>query len=385
MLLPFMKPRPSRRHARAALRVASLICLLALLPSCTTVRFLSQAAAGQWRLNKRAEPIAELLAKPTTDERTRQRLAQVLSVKAYGDLHGLDMHANYETYVELERPYVVWFVNASHPLAFLPLTFGFPIVGGFPGLSWFDEERAKSFAEQLGAQGWDVHVRGVSAFSTGGWFDDPVLSTMFYEHPAQIGFLANTILHESLHATVLIPNQQFFNESLASFVADTMTPDYLSQAYPDRPHELSLYLQARETSKQMVKVLVSTFEQLNQLYLSTWSDEQKLAEKARVIDELIKRLPFETRPNNATLIGFQLYQEGSAEFEALFAACQRQWPRFIEAVDSLRADHFAEPQTIDIGPTVQRLVDQQCLPLPTTSQPPPLSKQLRQRAARRGN
>ena len=369
------------RSGAKACRAIGLALLVTVVSSCTTVRFLSQAAAGQWRLGQRAEPIQELLTKPSTSEETRKRLEQVLKVKAYGKQHGLNMHSNYETYIELERPYVVWFVNASHPLAFSPLTFNFPIVGGFPGLGWFDAERAYAFRDRLASHGWDVNVRGVTAFSTGGWFDDPVLSSMFYDHPAQVGYLANTILHESLHATVLIPDQQFFNESLASFVADTMTPDYLREAYPSDPSVLDVYTSARQQGKQMVRILVATFEQLNQLYTSVLTDEQKLAEKERVLNELVKVVPFETRPNNATLIGFQLYQEGNLEFEALFEKCQQQWPLFIEAVDSLRPEHFAEPQTIDIGPTVTQLVQRDCKPFPPVKQRRTRSKQLRQRAA----
>lgn len=358
------------------------LALLLGLTSCTTARFLTQAAAGQWRLNRQAVAIEKLQADPATSQQTRERLRQLTLVKTYGETHGLSMHENYRTYVDLERPYVVWFVNASHPLAFLPVTFQFPIVGGFPGLSWFDESRAIEFKNWLSEQGWDVNMRGVTAFSTGGWFRDPVLSTMFYDHPASVGYFANTILHESVHATVLIPDQQVFNESLASFVADTMTPDFLRQAYPEQPELLRVYEEARQNGKRMIAKLVLAYQQLNWVYLSEVPEQEKLAFKNRIIDGLMEEIPFQERPNNATLIGFQLYQEGGQEFEELFKACENSWPRFIRAVDSLHAEHFGEPQTMNIGQPVRLLTDARCQPLPKPTTRQTGSKQLALRRAR---
>lgn len=354
-----------------------VLCLCA--SGCTTARFLTQAAAGQWKLGRNAVPIEELESDPETPEQTRQRLQQLARVRAYGERHGLLMHENYRSYVDLGRPYVVWFVNASHPMAFLPLTFGFPIVGSFPGLSWFDESRAVEFKEWLETYGWDVNVRGVTAFSTGGWFEDPVLSTMFYDHPASVGLFANTILHESLHATVLVADQQYFNESLASFVADTMTPKFLREAYPDQPKLWKIYDVTRQSNRELIRKLVWTFQQLNLLYQSPIEDWAKLMIKHNIIDQLMAEIPFQERPNNATLIGFQLYQEGTAEFQQLFATCGESWPRFIRAVDSLRAEHFDEPQTLNIGSTVKLLTAARCEPLSHTTMPATISKQVRVR------
>lgn len=359
--------------------------LILISTSCTTARFLTQAAAGQWRLNRQAVPIERLEADPTTSDETKSRLAQLALVKTYGEKHGLLMHANYRSYIDLDRPYVVWFVNASHPMAFLPLTFNFPIVGSFPGLSWFDESRAVEFKEWLGSYGWDVSMRGVTAFSTGGWFEDPVLSSMFYDHPASVGLFANTILHESLHATVLVPDQQYFNESLASFVADTMTPDFLRRAYPDQPELVEKYDEARQTSKAIINKLVWTFQQLNLVYQSPIEDYAKLAIKENVIDQLLKEIPFQDRPNNAMLIGFQLYQEGTAEFQELFEACGKSWPVFIRAIDSLDSEHFDESQTMHVGQTVKRLTLAQCKPLPSTVDPRSRSKQVELRHQRQSH
>ncbi len=256
-------------------------CCVALLTasSCTISRFLTQAAAGQWQLNRRSQPIDELLAAPTTSAEVRTRLGQLEHVKTYGSRHGLLMHKNYRDYIQLDQPYVVWFVNGSHPLAFLPLTFTFPIVGSFPGISWFDEQRAIDFKQQLDEGGWDVNLRGVTAFSTGGWFRDPVLSTMYFDHPAQVGYFANTILHESVHATVLVPDQQYFNESLASFVADTMTPPFLAEAYASSPATLAAYEETRKMGEYIIEKLLTTFKELDAVYQSERLGRSQVGQK----------------------------------------------------------------------------------------------------------
>lgn len=343
-----------------------VIGCLWLLIGCTTTRFLTQAAAGQWQLYRQGRPLQEVIHDPQTDELTRRFLQEVVSIKSFGSAHGLSMHENYEHFVQLDRKFVVWFVNASAPLAFYPKTFDFPIVGSFPGLSWFDEADARSFAIELQAAGWDVNVRGVSAYSTGGWFDDPVLSSMFSDEPAAMGLLANVVLHESLHATVLVENQQYFNESLASFVANELTPTYLVQRFGKDSVELRAYEETLLKGKVVVEILGDAFAKLNALYMSAASPEAKLAEKARIFHELQSQLDFETPPNNATLIGFALYHEGEQEMKQLRATCS-SWPAFIKAVQSLRADDFPTEQSPAIGPVFDRLTRLGCQPL---TQPP---------------
>src|SRR4029078_3952588 len=128
-----------------------------------------------------------------------------------------------------DRPAAVWVVSACEQLRFRSKEWHFPIVGSFPYLGWFDLEQAKAFADELRAESWDVDVRGAHAYSTLGWFRDAVLSTMIPEGKEALGELVNVVLHESVHATVYIEGQAFFNESIASFIADRLTDHYLIQ------------------------------------------------------------------------------------------------------------------------------------------------------------
>lgn len=360
---------------------APLVLSLSFCSSaCTTTHFLTQAALGQLELATDARPIDEAIADPKTDERTRRLLREVLRIKDYGSTYGLDMHENYQEFVQLDRPFVVWFVNASAPLAFYPKTFWFPIVGSFPGLSWFDQEDADEFANELREEGWDVNVRGVTAFSTGGWFDDPIVSSMLFDHPAALGFLVNTVLHESLHATVLVPDQQYFNESLASFVGRELTPPYLTQHYGPESVELREYLAAMERGQLNFELMAQANTELTALYMSTLPPEEKLRRKQAILDELASKVPFEAPPNNATLIGVQLYNEGQAEMEELFARCGT-WQRFIAAAGSLRTHHFGVEQSPQIGPALKALTARGCEPFPIP-EPKLWGRALQQRRAR---
>src|SRR6185312_14274837 len=110
-------------------------------------------------------------------------------------------------------------------------TWWFPIVGRVPYLGWFDRDDAHDFADELHREGWDSDVGAADAYSTLGWFDDPVLSTMIAGGDEAVGELVNVILHESVHATLYVDGQTRFNESLAEFVAGKLTTVYLGAHY----------------------------------------------------------------------------------------------------------------------------------------------------------
>src|SRR5690606_33885389 len=134
---------------------------------------------------------------------------------------GLNRTRNYDHYADLQRPAAVWVVQAAPRLELTERAWSFPIVGTVPYLGFFDETEAQAFARELElAEDLDVDVRTAAAYSTLGWLRAPVLSTMIADGPEALGELVNIVLHESVHATVYVPGQSAFDESLASFVAD---------------------------------------------------------------------------------------------------------------------------------------------------------------------
>jgi predicted aminopeptidase len=340
---------------------ACLLLASSLLSGCSTIRYVAQAAGGQWELVSEARPIPEVLADPKTSDQTRELLSEVEKVRRYAWQRGLKTGANYRKYVELDREYPIWFVNASAPLEFRAKIFSFPIVGSFPGLAWFDKKNAERFRDRLSQQGWDVNMRGVAAFSTGGYFPDPIVWSMLSRSPGAEASLINTVLHESVHATVLIKDQQFFNESLASFIADTMTGEYLQYRTGEAmPAELHAYLYAKQLGQQRVKQFNGFYQELDAVYGSALPDVEKYARKKQIIDRLVKELRLANRPNNATLIGFRLYQVGGPNFTALYDACGRNWRRFLSAVSSVSTPDFGKEQSSEIGPVLDRLRERGC-------------------------
>ncbi len=345
-----------------------LLLLLGATQAGCGVGYVWQGALGQLDLLSSAHEISDVVEDPATSPQTRLLLDEVGRIKSYGVGQGLRLSGNYEEYVpqtpERDPNYVVWFVNASEPLAFVPKVFSFPVVGSFPGLSWFDQEDANEFADELRAEGWDVNVRGVSAYSTGGWFDDPILWTMFADGENAFGSLTNVILHESVHATVLVPGQQYFNESLASFVADGMSPQYLSTRFGSDSSQLRTYVERRSLYLEQMGLLVSAYEKLDRLYQSSVTTSRKLRRKREIFDSLRRQLQTDMPLNNATLIGVQLYRVASDEFQALFESCGRSWPHFLRATGSLMPDHFAEEQQADFGSVLTKLTQRGCRPWP---------------------
>jgi predicted aminopeptidase len=363
-----------------------------LLGGCTGVTFVWQASVGQLDLLSRARDIDDVLVDPETPKTTREMLEEVGRVKSFASTQGLRFNGNYENYVAQESghpEFVVWFVNASAPLSFEPKVFAFPIVGSFPGLGYWDERDAKEFASELREEGWDANIRGVRAFSTGGWFNDPVLWTMFADSENAYGYLANVLLHESVHATVLVKDQQYFNESLASFVADEMTSGYLALRFGEDSAQLRIYRERYELYRQHTRLMLRAFDELSFLYQSEQTDEAKSRRKRAIYAELSTRLEAETEINNATLVGIQLYQGAPAEFRALFEACGGSWPRLLQATGGLRSEHFVDEQTPDFGPVLTRLAHAECRrPAPVLPKARPLhstpSRQQRERLRRAG-
>lgn len=325
------------------------------------IRFVAQAAGGHMEMVAAARPIPEVLADKNTPPLTRKLLSHVKSVRRFARANGLHVSGNYEYYVKLDRKYPIWFVNASHPLRFAARTFRFPIIGSFPGLAWFAQKDAEQFADTLKAAGLDVNIRGVGAFSTGGWFDDPIVWSMLSKRPAGVFYLINTVLHESVHATVLVKDQQYFNESLASYIANTMTAHYLQQQTGEKmPPALQAYLRGKARGRKRAKVFNQTYQALDKVYRGQASAEEKLAQKNQIIQALRDRFKLKGTVNNATLIGFRLYHVGRDDFSELFEACGYNWRRFLTAVSSIPSEDFGKQQRSDFGPVVDAVTARGC-------------------------
>jgi predicted aminopeptidase len=325
-------------------------------------QFLAQAAHGQLDLLARAQPIEKVIRDPDTPLRTAMLLAEIPAIKQYGRSYGLSIRHNYETFVLLpegHRSATVWFVGAADPVAFRPVPWCFPIVGCFPGLGWFDEDDAVHFKQQMEAAGYDAVARPASAYSTGGWFPDPVVSSMLGSGDDALPYLANTILHESVHATVLVPDEQFFNESFASYVADALTDQWILQRFgPGSPEDVAWTLGQALNLPRSARRLAA-YHALDAVYKSNnLTREQKLAKKAAIIDELVADLHLRQRPNNATLNETKLYEGGANALRAAHRACG-DLRKLVDAAKTLHRSDFQKTLQDDLTP-IGRLLAARC-------------------------
>lgn len=379
-------------RAKAGLITATFLVLSLSASGCSTAKYLFQATEGQLALINQAKPIPEVVKDPRTPPRVKDLLGEIAPIKKFGESQGLKPTTNYTEYVKLDRPAAVWVVSACEPLEFKSRVWHFPIVGSFPYLGWFDLNQAKDFAKDLRADGLDVDVRGAAAYSTLGWFRDAILSTMLGEGDQALGELANVVIHESVHATVYISGQAYFNESLASFVADRLSEVYLDsrpQAVPATKEELDVhaaafklsafdehpaapgaqmisrerlaYLQGMADGEVRRKKLHEAYEQLKALYASRKTPETKLEEKKVILDRLKADLGIKRDINNATLIQYATYNTGSPEFEALWKACGSDSRRFMSAMGTLKGSSFQLPQQEDLGPVLSPLTQAGCV------------------------
>lgn len=329
-------------------RAALVLCAL-LATGCETTRYVAQAAHGQFDLLGRARPIEDVVNDPRTPLRTAMLLAEIPAIKTYGRSYGLSIRRNYQKYVALGRPAAVWFVGAADPLKFKPLKFCFPIVGCFAGLGWFDEEDGIKHKLELEAKGYDAIVRPASAYSTGGWFPDPVLSTMLRGGDDALPELFNVIIHESVHATVLVKDQPFFNESFATYVADTLTDHWIQERFgPGSPEDLAWTLGQAVTLSRTARLLAA-YNDLKKLYDSQLPREAKLVQKERIIDELVTDLRLRKRPNNASLTETRVYNGGVDSLIDAHRACG-DLRKLVLAGRTLKREDFTKTLQEDLAP-----------------------------------
>jgi predicted aminopeptidase len=336
-------------------RLALAIAAVAL-GGCLMPQYLGQAAAGQLDLLTRARTLDEVIADPEVPARTRVLLSAIPGIKAFGARRGLDTARNYRTYTELETDAAVWFVGAAPPLSFEARKWCFPIAGCFTGLGWFDEEDAVRHRASLERRGWDAFARPAIAYSTGGWFPDPVISPMLSTEDDAWAELANVILHESVHATVLVPDQPFFNEGIAAYVADAMTDDWLVETFGPESAERALYQADQKERAARIERMLTTYRELDAVYRSAATDTVKRQRKAAIIDQVVADLKLRYRPNNASLVEVRVYQASRGGFARVHTGCG-DLGRMVKAADRLTRDDFREELQEDLTPVMRRLAD----------------------------
>jgi predicted aminopeptidase len=342
-------------------RVLTVALTAALASGCLMPRYVGQAACGQLDLLARARPIEEVIADPAVPLRIRELLVEIPSIKAFAAAHGLTITRNYRTYSDLGRDYAVYFVGAARRLSFEARTWCFPIAGCFTGLGWFDEDDAVAFRDRLEREGWDAFARPASAYSTGGWFPDPLLSSMLPDRDPRtadettgLAELANVFFHESVHATVFIPDQPYFNEGLAEYVGDALTDDLLVARFGALAPEVAAWRGLQAWRAARVTRELEAYDELKALYDSDLPDAQKLARKDAILTRLQQDLALRRRPNNASLVEVRVYLASYQGFAAVHQACGSA-EAMIRAAATVRRADFGQAVQDDLAPVLARM------------------------------
>lgn len=327
----------------------SLLLPLALaLSGCATTEYYAQAICGQWEIWSRSRPIAEVMADAALDPAVRAKLEEALAARRYAsEFLSLPDNGSYAAYADLKRPYVVWNVFAAPPLSLEPRRSCFPVAGCVIYRGYFAERDAESHAAGLGAAGDDVYVAGVAAYSTLGWFDDPVLNTVLHYDNAD---LAGLIFHELAHQVVYVRDDSRFNESFATVVEEEGVRRYLAATVGEAA--LARYRERQRFEEEFLALALRYRDRLASLYEGGDSPEAKLRGKQELLAELQERLkPLAQRLprsrllrrwttetlGNAHLASVAAYHDLAPAFRVLLAREGGDLPRFYRAVKKLAA------------------------------------------------
>jgi predicted aminopeptidase len=293
------------------------LALLLLLTGCDTLSYYGQAIGGHLQIMNAARPVDEWLADPATPAELRARLDLAKRVRRFASSSlALPDNRSYTKYAELHRPYAVWNVFAAPEFSVSPKQECFPVTGCVAYRGFFSEQDAKAHAERLKAQGYDVYVGGVPAYSTLGWFDDPLLSTFIrYPDPQ----LARLIFHELAHQVVYAPHDTAFNESFAVTVEQEGVRRWLEAE--GHPGDLDAFKAAQARRQQFADRVKDARSRLATLYAQGLPAEEMRRRKAEEFVRLRGFYPgaVPAEANNAFLVSVALYTELVPQFEKLLA------------------------------------------------------------------
>lgn len=265
-------------------RLAWIAIGIALLSfaSCSSLGYYWQAMRGQLEISTKQRPVADWLANESLDPKTRGQLARTAEIRAFasGEL-ALPDNQSYRSYADLGRPHVLWNVFAAPEFSNELLQSCFPIAGCVSYRGFFAEQKALVYAEEMRRQGHDVYVGGVPAYSTLGWFNDPLLNT-FIQYPE--AELARLIFHELAHQVVYVKDDSMFNESFATAVEEEGVKRWI--AARNAPELVQQWRAGSERRAQFRQIVARYREQLAALYASDADLANKRARKTQVFAAL---------------------------------------------------------------------------------------------------
>ncbi len=322
------------------------VAALLLLSGCGTIDYYAQAVSGHVEIMLLAEPIDERLRRADTPEPLRAKLTRALAIREFASRElKLPDNGSYRSYADLGRPFVLWNVFAAPEFSVKPVESCFLFAGCVSYRGFYSEERAKQHAAELAAEGYDTYIVGVSAYSTLGWFDDPVLSTFLQYSETEV---ARTVFHELAHQVLYLKGDTMFNESFATAVEEEGARRWLEREGTPALHAAST--EARRRRTQFVALVLKYRARLAAHYAEPLAPEEKRAGKQRLFAEMLEEYRglkgswggfsgydrlFARGANNAMLASVASYTELVPGFRALLSQGQGDLGAFYSAARDL--------------------------------------------------
>jgi len=324
--------------------------LCALLAGCADLGYYAQSVSGQLSVLSARQPIAEVIADPATDPQLAARLKLALEIRDYGSrVLNLPDNGSYRSYADLKRPYVVWNVWAAPEFSVTPRQWCFPVAGCVTYRGYFAEAAARAYAGEIAVGGVETFVSGVTAYSTLGWFDDPVLNT-FVRLPDHE--LARLIFHELAHQVLYVKNDTTVNESFATLVEQEGVRRWMADT--GRKAQTPAFEASQRRRAQFTAMATSARVQLEALYRLDLTADEMRSRKAAILAGLQQdyaalkagwgaglnyaRLDaFFAAPNNATLASVGAYTALVPAFAQAFARSGGDFARFYAEVERVAA------------------------------------------------
>jgi predicted aminopeptidase len=306
-----------------------MLTLLCLLEGCS-VGYLFHVGKGQLRIVCGSRETEAVLHDPEVPEASKEKIRLILEAKAFGERElGLAPSKNYTRYYLVEHPPVAYNLTASPKLEIEAYRWCFPIAGCMPYKGFFTREEAMRESGRMSEGDYDTYVRPVGAYSTLGWFKDPIFSTMLQYRD---GSLVEVVLHEMVHRTIFVKGRGAFNEGVATFVGEKGAEAFFRSRGDASLEWLEAMQRKKEAKKLFQKTMFDLADRLRALYGSSRPEAEKLLERGRVFEEAKEALRQGLQAlgssrysgilredwNNAFLVSYLTYHQDPDLWRALY-------------------------------------------------------------------
>lgn len=331
-------------------KIGLLALTLCLLAGCEHISFYNQAVKGHLGIMLSSQSVNVLLEDPETTQALREQLILTQKIVQHAETKLLlDADGKYERFVQLQGDYVVWNVFAAKPLDLRGQTWCYPVAGCAPYRGYYAQEDALAFADKYQHLGFETYVGGVSAYSTLGWFNDPLLSSFVDDQPFP---LAELLFHELAHSKVWVPGSTAFNESFASFVGRQGAWEWSQTAMVSESNAYTKWLEQKTQWQIFKEFALQVKADLEKIYAGKASKEGNVGEGKDTDDVLAQRQNYlaqiqscyeknkaklgggrydnlmRSRFNNAFLVSLGTYEDFFPAFGQLFRQVRGDWSEF---------------------------------------------------------